>query len=309
VIEPDPRLVFLRRLALLCALTVFIVTSLSAWLRLSKDGLACAGWPQCYEQTLRQHQAGAAVASDDGPGIAAARLAHRVAAVSALVLVLMLVMTCVSLRPVPRAEAAMALALLAIVVGLAVLGRWSAHARVPAVALGNVLGGFAMLALSVRLTQAGRPRGGGRWRGGVALAVGLLLAQVALGTLVSASHAGLACTEGWAECLRAARGVDAGALAPWREPLLAALPRLNPAGPLAQAWHLGMALVVVVAASIVAVVALRRGHVRRAGALLVLLGLQVVVGTTVAEGALSIGGVEGHHLIAQGLLVVLVLLA
>ncbi len=43
--------------------------------------------------------------------------------------------------------ALLALALLVLALGLAVLGRWTGGARVPAVAIGNLLGGFAMPSL------------------------------------------------------------------------------------------------------------------------------------------------------------------
>ena len=56
----DRRLHVLRRLALLCAVMVLAVTSLSAFLRLSKAGLGCADWPACYGQDLRHLQQGIA---------------------------------------------------------------------------------------------------------------------------------------------------------------------------------------------------------------------------------------------------------
>ena len=45
-VNPPARpLMQLRRLALLCAVMVLAVTSLSAYIRLSKAGLGCAPWP------------------------------------------------------------------------------------------------------------------------------------------------------------------------------------------------------------------------------------------------------------------------
>jgi heme a synthase len=217
----DRHLVLLRRLALLCAVMVLAVTSLSAYLRQSKAGLSCADWPQCYGQSLRQLQQGVAPSADEQSATATARLAHRVAAVSALLLALTMVMICFSARPVLRAEGAMALALLGLALFLAVLGRWSSGARVPAVAMGNLLGGFAMLALSARLALAGRPLHAARLRTWAVPAALLVIVQVALGGLVSASFAGLSCTTGWADCVHAASSVGWSMLDPWREPVLA----------------------------------------------------------------------------------------
>ncbi len=239
MISVEQRLQLLRRLAGLCAVMVLAVTSLSAYLRLDKAGFGCADWPQCYGQSLRQLQQGVAVSAEVQTATAAARLTHRVAAGTALLLVLLMVTVCFG-RPVLRAEGAMALALLALALFLAVLGRWSSAARVPAVTLGNLLGGFAMLALCSRLAVAGLALDGSvrtlRLRGWVLVAACLLLAQLALGGVVSASFAGLSCGA-WADCIQAARTIGWDTLNPWREPVLAALPPVNTDGALAHAPH------------------------------------------------------------------------
>ena len=120
----------------------------------------------------------------------------------------------------------MALALLALALFLAVLGRWTAQSRLPAVTLGNLLGGFAMFALSVRMAllaaaphsarPGAAPLAPWAWLAGL-----LLLAQVALGGLVSAGHAGLSCPT-WGDCNLAAGSWQA--LNPWLEPPTGALP-------------------------------------------------------------------------------------
>ena len=56
--ESQARLV--RRLALLLTVLVLVITSLSAYIRLSRAGLSCAEWPQCYGERLRQAQQGLA---------------------------------------------------------------------------------------------------------------------------------------------------------------------------------------------------------------------------------------------------------
>lgn len=303
----DRRLVFLRRVALLCAVMVLAVTSLSAYIRLSKAGLGCAEWPQCYGQSLRQLQRGVAPGADEQTATAVTRLAHRVAAVIALVLVLKMVMVCFGTRPVLRAEGAMALALLCLALFLAVLGRWSSGARVPAVAMGNLLGGFAMLALSARLAATGRSLRAPRLRAWVVSAALLLLVQVALGGLVSASYAGLSCS-GWADCAAAARSVGWATLDPWREPVLGPLPPINPAGALAQALHRGVALALALVLAPLAVVAWRRGRPRSAVALLVVLAAQVAVGLAMIQWSLPLALALLHNLLAASLLGALVLL-
>ncbi|MDL2338178.1 MAG: COX15/CtaA family protein [Pseudomonadota bacterium] len=306
----DRRFMFLRRLALLCAATVFAVTSLSAFIRLSKEGLGCADWPQCYGQEFRQTAPGqpALAAPPEVPAaIAAARFAHRVVAVLALVLVVSMVTVCFGNRPVLRMEGALALALIALALFLAVLGRWSSGARIPAVAIGNVMGGFAMLALSLRLAAAGRPLPVPRPRVLVAAAALLLLVQVALGALVSASHAGLSCVA-WADCVAGARAVDWATLNPWHEPVLGALPPFNPAGALAQVLHRGVALALVLLLPMVAWRAWCCGRMRSAVALLLGVAAQVALGLVQVQASLPLGVALLHNQLAAGLLATLVLL-
>jgi cytochrome c oxidase assembly protein subunit 15 len=302
------RLAFLRRLALLCAVMVLAVTTLSATLRLSKAGLGCADWPQCYGQDLRQAQQGNAPAAEAQEALALARLAHRIAAVTALLLVVTMVMVCFGTRPWLRREGTMALALLVLAILLALLGRWSSQAGVPAVAMGNLLGGFAMLALCARLVLSGRALRPTALRGPVALATLLLTVQLALGSLASASLTGLSCTTGWADCLQAAAASDWHALDPWREPVLAATPPVHPAGALVQALHRGVAVGLLLLLSALGVLAWRRGRPRTGVALLVLLALQLAVGAVLAQGALPLGLAVLHNLLAAGLLATLLLL-
>lgn len=303
----DRRLLLLRRLAGVCAALVLAVTSLSAFMRLSHAGLGCTDWPQCYGQRLRQLQQGVPASADEQSATTVARVLHRVFATAALFLVVSMVLVCLGTRPVLRSEAAMALALLGLALFLAVLGRWSSGARVPAVALGNLLGGFAMLALSTRLAVAGVPVEALRLRVWVGAAMFLLLAQIALGGLVSASYAGLSCNA-WSECLAAARDVDWDTLNPWREPRLNPLPPVNPDGALVHALHRGLGIVQVAVILPLAALALRRGRPGSAAALLILLLAQVAVGTLMSLDALHLQFALLHNVLAAALLATLVLL-
>src|SRR5690606_34712305 len=80
-----------------------------------------------------------------------ARAAHRVVASVTLLLVIAMVLASYTARPALRREGALALGLLGLALGLAVLGVVTPGSQLPAVTLGNLLGGFAMLALCARL--------------------------------------------------------------------------------------------------------------------------------------------------------------
>ena len=303
----DRRLLLLRRLAGVCAAVVLLVTSLSAFMRLSHAGLGCTDWPQCYGQRLRQLQQGSPVSADEQSATPAVRVLHRVLATAALLLVVSMVLVCLGSRPVLRSQGTMALALLGLALFLAVLGRWSSGARVPAVAMGNLLGGFAMLALCTRLAVAGVPAQALRLRIWVGAAVLLVVAQIALGGLVSASYAALSCN-GWSECFAAARDVGWDTLNPWREPRLQSLPPVNPDGVLVHALHRGFGIALVAVILPLAVFALRRGRPGSAAALLILLLAQISVGTLMTLDALHLQFALLHNVLAAALLATLVLL-
>lgn len=299
--HPDRRVMLLRRMALLCAALVLAVTSLSATIRLDKAGLGCEDWPQCYGQALRDAQRGAGAASPDSQGTAAARLVHRVAASTALVIVLVMVMTCFTTRPVLWREGRLALALLLCAAFLTVLGLWTAGARVPAVTIGNLLGGFVMFALCWRLAQsAGRePARGGAFVAWAWVGVLLLLAQIALGGLVSASFAGLSCPQ--------LVGCDAGGvpwqtLSPWREPALDPADPTHPAGALAHGLHRTMGLLVGVVLLLLATAAWRAGRRRDAALVCVLLAAQVALGAGMVVWQLPFALALLHNLVAALLL-------
>ncbi|MBI3368576.1 MAG: COX15/CtaA family protein [Burkholderiales bacterium] len=298
-------------MAWLCAVLVLVITSLSAYLRLSKLGLGCTPWPQCYGQALRDAQRGVAVKPDDATATAVARAAHRVAAVLALLLVLVMVMTALGSRPLLWREGGYALALLGLALFLAVLGRWTANARVPAVTLGNLLAGFAMFALSCRLAQTAWPaHGAARPRSllnaWAALGLLLLLLQVALGGLVSAGHAGLSCPSLGAGCDGAVWSWQA--LDPLREPQLDAVQPGHVAGAAMQLAHRAVAVLCALVLLPLGVLAWRAG--RRAGkVLLVLLIGQAALGAMLVLGGLPLAAALLHNMLAAALLAALLALA
>lgn len=241
--SPTRRRLLLQRLAWLCAALMLVVASLSAFIRLSRAEQGCEPWPQC--QSAAAGQSGVVPPES---GVALARVGHRVVASTTLVLVLVMVGLARSSGAALRAEARLALVLLGLVLFLALLGAVAGPSRLPAVTLGNLLAGFAMCAVSVRLALlAGRRAGatGARpvpaaW---LAVATALAWVQVALGGLVSAGQAGLSCPALGACDWRAGSWQ---ALDPWALPASDLLPT-HAAGALVHMLHRwgGMALTLV----------------------------------------------------------------
>jgi cytochrome c oxidase assembly protein subunit 15 len=293
------RMASLRKVALACAVLVLAITSLSAFLRLSASGLGCEPWPQCYGQSLRDRQQG--VVTPPTGIVTAARIAHRVAAVAALLLIIVMVMNTWSKAPVLRREGAMVLGLLFLALFLAILGRWTANAKVPAVVLGNLVGGFAMFALSCRLVES-LSRGSVAGRAAVSrwawAGVAVLVVQVALGGIVNATYAGLSCPE----LIRCdTSGASWQALNPWQAPAFDPAAPTNPSGALVQWLHRIGALVVFAVLLPLGIVSWRNGR-RMGAALVVLLVVEAVLGVMLVRGALALPAALAHNIVAALLL-------
>lgn len=172
-IEARRRLV--RRVALLCAVLVFAVTSLSAFVRLSNTAAEIAA-------------AETATVAAESEAVLVARGAHRMAASATLLVVIGLMVLSLGPRPYLQREGLLSLGMFALVVFLAVLGRWSSGAVGPAVTLGNLLGGFLLFALCWRLAWPEPPAVALRVRPLALLTAGALTAQVALGALTHPVH-------------------------------------------------------------------------------------------------------------------------
>ncbi|HRP86144.1 MAG TPA: hypothetical protein PLS34_01330 [Gammaproteobacteria bacterium] len=158
---------------------LFAVTSLSAFVRLSNSADAAAA-PMAAE--------GTAVAIE-GEAVLMARGAHRMAASAALLVVVALMVLSLGPRPYLRREGLLSLGMFALVVFLAVLGRWSSGTVGPGVTLGNLLGGFLLFALCWRLAWPNAPAAAARRPALPALLALLALAvQVALGALSHPAH-------------------------------------------------------------------------------------------------------------------------
>ncbi|MCP5269178.1 MAG: COX15/CtaA family protein [Zoogloeaceae bacterium] len=185
----DARLRQIRWLALLvCALSLLVV-GISAYLRLDAAGIGCAPWPGCYGQVL----SGEPAALHYG----FARLLHRAAASSALLLTIFLVWRC--MRPQPLLPAARyAGLLLLLMLALSGLGFLSADPRRALVGFLNIVGGLGLVTFSWRLAMAAGALGKApesAARGWVLHAgiVALTLA-VMMGAWIGATYSAIACS-------------------------------------------------------------------------------------------------------------------
>lgn len=293
----------LRRLAIGCVVLLLAISMLSAFLRLTRAGLGCDDWPRCYGQALAAQQRGEAAAFAEQALVPVARLAHRIAASAALLVIVLMLWIALAIRPRVRLTVALAASLLALALALAVLGRWSSAARLPAVAIGNLAGGFLMIAVAWQLARA--PASADRLQLPAALrfvfGVGgfLLLLQIAAGAIVSAGYAGMACPDLWT-C--DSHGLSWHALDPFVEPRLAGPGRGNPAGALLQQTHRIGAVIVALLLVPLALVAWRRGARLAPSIVLVLLAAEGALGAAIVLLGLPLSLALAHSLVAGILL-------
>ncbi len=302
------RIILLRRVALFCALLVILIVGISAFIRLSSAGLGCSPWPQCYGQTLRDEQQGVTRIGDTqtNKSVSVARFAHRFLAVLLLPFVLVLVIAGFAMRPQRWNERWVSVLALALVLFLAILGRWTAGSRLPAVTLGNLFGGFLLFALCWRMAVYGRSQVVGHllsqharvWQ---RVAVAVLLFQIALGGLVSSSFAGLSCPN-MMDCPML-KHADWSALNPLREPQFdQGIFPVNAGGALAHVMHRWAAVATALAVIGVAIVLLRSGRRMTGSILLLLLGAQVTLGFLLVRNGLPLAAAVAHNLVAALLL-------
>lgn len=292
------RRLLLRRAAALCAVMVLVVTSLSAFLRQSGAGLGCTPWPACYARAAQVELPKAAPSDAEHR----ARELHRVIASSLLLLLVAMAALALAGKPRLVAEGGVVALALGLVLFLAVLGVFTARAKVPAVTLGNLLGGMLLFAACVRAALAPAAMGEParkRLRRWAWLAGVLLVLQAGLGALVSAGYAGLSCPE----LLVCNPGVDAwSALNPWHMPGAGAGKLGYAAGIGVQLLHRWAAFLVVAALIALALAAWRAGQRYSAGLLMGLAALQVVLGVTLVLAKLPLSAALGHNLLAVLLL-------
>jgi cytochrome c oxidase assembly protein subunit 15 len=180
---------WLHRVATAAVVVVLVIAASSAYLRQASVRLNCPDWPACTQRVTGEDPARAQPAAER-----AARLVHRLSASIAGALVLLIAYLSSVQQPRVRSDIALSAALVVLTVFLAVLGRWSRTSQAPLVTLGNLLGGMTLLALlhwmGLRTSRAQASADGcGRLAPAAGAALALALAGVALGALVSGSHA------------------------------------------------------------------------------------------------------------------------
>lgn len=187
----------LGRMALSSALLVFIVVLASAYLRLSNAGLGCADWPLCYGSMKTE---GAAASTESAvPGQTIVRLTHRLAAMLVSIFNLLIAYLAWMRQPARIGNRVLAVALIALTVFLSLIGRATTGTHLPAITMGNLLGGLTLLALTwwAWLTAGNPPSAAHRNRAALSMLGGLTLTlvtlQLVLGAWLSSRYAGPSC--------------------------------------------------------------------------------------------------------------------
>lgn len=199
----------MKKLVLLSILMAMVVIVLGAYARLTDAGLGCPDWPGCYGHlSFAQTTANIEEAQQAFPDRpfeehkAWNEMIHRYFA-SALGFLILVIFIASLMRKSYNKPVKLPLFLLLLVCFQGALGMWTVTLNLlPAVVMGHLLGGFAVLSslflLYLRLTPYRIPGGDARMRhfGKYSmLGIGILTAQIALGGWTSANYAALACTE------------------------------------------------------------------------------------------------------------------
>jgi len=280
---------------------VLVITATSAFIRLSQSGLSCGDWPACYDT---QAAAPTGAIADDFP-VLIARAAHRIAAsVAGILFIVIAVLGWDRWRGDSRRVAAVALVALAGL--LAWLGRYT-PSTLPAVMLGNLLGGMALLGLLAWLWRPdwlgeALPGDSRLW---IVAGLALVALQIAFGGLIGARHAALDCTG-----LPGCGGGFWPRSADWRafDPFL---PNRSLADAPLQVLHLAHRFGALVLAALLAWIGWRHARLRGVHqslgvALLGLVALQIALGAALPITGFPIALAISHNALASLVLIVLV---
>jgi cytochrome c oxidase assembly protein subunit 15 len=201
-----------RTLVLTTTVLAFVVVVVGAYVRLMDAGLGCPDWPGCYGALSPAHaqeeisKAVQAQGGEHGPVSlrkAWKEMLHRYLAGTLGLLILAIAGVAWRSRRVPVGSSALPTALLAVVVMQAALGMWTVTLLLkPAIVTLHLIGGMVTLSLlawlSVRQLAIRAPadaRAAQRLRPWAALALAIVLGQIALGGWVSSNYAALACVD------------------------------------------------------------------------------------------------------------------
>lgn len=266
-----------RLLALLACAAValtFVVIVASAFIRHTQAGLGCVDWPSCYARvTAEPHAMSPTI------GIHVARTLHRLAASSALLVIIGILLVARAAKNHLR-ERVLAVAALVLALCLAVLGIATPDAELPAVPLGNLVGGYLMIAVLAMLagSAASAPSESrcptrSRLRSLALLLLAVIFVQAVLGGLIGTQFALPSCPA-LDHCAGATGNAFAvgAALDPFHRPVVVAGHVVAPAGAgELHAMHRWLGIAIALAALALAF-ALRSSH-RRGATLLAGLAL------------------------------------
>jgi heme a synthase len=306
-----------RTLVLVTLAMAIALALISAHIRLLNAGLGCNTWPDCYgvigpAQATQAYTATLAGEASQRAAPVWATGTHRVLASVLGVAILLIAFGALRAR---RTGPLLPGLLVAVMIGLSVLGVWSAGLHRPAVVMANFAGGLALVGLlaALLLRSAGQrpsaaaPRAS-RLAPWALAGLGVVAVQALLGGLVSAYFAGAAC-QGFPGCSGA-----------WLPPmpvgeLLAHFGMLpvDAAGRVipvegSAGLHMLHRLLGFAAAAMLGVIAwraLQAGYVAHSVLLLVLTLLVTALGLALVRDTLTPGLVLTHYALALALLLVL----
>jgi heme a synthase len=319
-----------RRLVWATACLAFVVVVVGAYVRLMDAGLGCPDWPGCYGELTPAHAQSAidkaveAQGGEHGPVSvrkAWKEMVHRYLAGTLGLAILAI--TLASWRPRVRIVQSPALptALLALVIFQAALGMWTVTLLLkPVIVTLHLLGGMTTLALLVWLALRQLERGAladsaaraDRLRPWTLVALGVVVAQIALGAWVSSNYAALACVDfpkchgTWLPEMDFRHGFqlvrDLGRTAAGDHLAYEALTAIH--------WsHRIGALITLLYTGAVALVLLRTNGMARYGSLLAaVLVIQIVLGIANVLAGLPLALAVAHNAVAAVLLATLVMI-
>ena len=197
------------RLALFATLLAAVVVLLGAYTRLTHAGLGCPDWPGCYGfigVPMSEHKQALAEARFPEAPVEVEKgwneMVHRYFAGSLGLVILGLAVQALRRRGEPGQPLKLPLLLLGVVVLQAAFGMWTVTLKLwPQVVTAHLMGGFTTLALlwllTLRLSGACPllPVISTRLRALAALALALVVGQIALGGWVSSNYAAVACVD------------------------------------------------------------------------------------------------------------------
>ncbi len=190
--QPQRRLLWFRRFALLGALLAATVVVLGAWVRLTDAGLGCPDWPGCYGHVFPQ--------AGQGFGKALHEMIHRYFATTLGALVSTLLLWAFFNRKERGQPLAPVIALFVIVCIQGALGALTVTLLLkPLIVTGHLLGGLTTLGLlcwlSMQPERRGPTDGERRLRVFAVVCLAALTIQIALGGWTSTNYAAVACPD------------------------------------------------------------------------------------------------------------------